>query len=578
MHERAAVPVELAGIREQSDDRDGPALLRLQGQQAVVEQDDCLLGRFQGESPVLLDPHVVVPGWELGGKIPSAIANKFADLGPYLSGDKVKAYPNLAAIPTGAWQRGIFAGRLRGIPMPAEATPNITPFYRADIFEEKGYEVPTTTQEFYDLCKEINAPRSKVWACSDMTWSAFVFFGVLPEKPYYWQLVDGKLVNRYETQEYLEALEWSRSLYSARFAHPDAKAETGDMRTTFSSGNVMMYNADITDALQHGRVGRCRAYGLSRPGSVLHRPLLLFMLATMFFGAGLIPTYLVVQGLGLTDSYLALILPSALNVFNILVLRAFFMSTAQELVESARIDELAAVRVPAAGDRTFGSRPGGGLRRRGDAVVDVHPLGRHQVRRTPLHGQRATWAEAPTFPKGGTPVADPLDPKGASTCTTRTRGRSSSPRTRGRPSPRARPGSLRDVQFRIAAAPGRSGDLWLSAKDNGLLRSNDGGRTFTPVAGPARPRTPSASARPPREGDGRGTRRSSRPGGSPRHTRAWPCSARTTRARPGSVSTTTRTSGVDRRGRHRRPPRPRPCLWAPTAAASSTQTPGEDSP
>ncbi|MGP3635291.1 carbohydrate ABC transporter permease [Streptomyces sp. 24-1644] len=80
------------------------------------------------------------------------------------------------------------------------------------------------------------------------------------------------------------------------------------------------------------------AYGLSRSGSVLHRPFLIILLATMFFGAGLIPTYLVVQGLGLTDSYLSLILPSALNVFNILVLRAFFMSTAQELIESARID------------------------------------------------------------------------------------------------------------------------------------------------------------------------------------------------------------------------------------------------
>ncbi|MFP3986356.1 carbohydrate ABC transporter permease [Streptomyces sp. E11-3] len=80
------------------------------------------------------------------------------------------------------------------------------------------------------------------------------------------------------------------------------------------------------------------AYGLSRTGSVLHRPLLMFLLATMFFGAGLIPTYLVVQGLGLTDTYLSLILPSAVNVFNILVLRAFFMGTAQELIESARID------------------------------------------------------------------------------------------------------------------------------------------------------------------------------------------------------------------------------------------------
>ncbi|MFI9614272.1 carbohydrate ABC transporter permease [Streptomyces sp. NPDC052023] len=80
------------------------------------------------------------------------------------------------------------------------------------------------------------------------------------------------------------------------------------------------------------------AYGLSRRGSVLHRTFLLFMLATMFFSAGLIPTYLVVQGLGLTNTYLSLILPSALSVFNILVLRAFFMSTAQELIESARID------------------------------------------------------------------------------------------------------------------------------------------------------------------------------------------------------------------------------------------------
>ncbi|GAA3008405.1 lipoprotein [Streptomyces fulvorobeus] len=190
---------------------------------------------------------VVVPSWELNGKIPSAITNKFADLGPYLAGDKVKAYPNLAAIPTGAWQRAVFGGKLRGLPFPAESTPNIAPFYRPDVFEERGYQVPATTQEFYDLCKEMNAPRSKVWACGDMTWSAFAFFGVLAEKPHYWKLVDGKLVNRYETDEYLEALEWSRSLYSAGFVHPDVKAERGDQKNLFSSGRLMMYNADISD-------------------------------------------------------------------------------------------------------------------------------------------------------------------------------------------------------------------------------------------------------------------------------------------------------------------------------------------
>lgn len=80
------------------------------------------------------------------------------------------------------------------------------------------------------------------------------------------------------------------------------------------------------------------AYGLSRTGSLGHRWILMTLLATMFFSAGLIPTYLLVQTLGLTDTYLALILPSAISVFNILVLRGFFMGISQELIDSARID------------------------------------------------------------------------------------------------------------------------------------------------------------------------------------------------------------------------------------------------
>ncbi|MGW2327186.1 carbohydrate ABC transporter permease [Streptomyces sp. NPDC001700] len=80
------------------------------------------------------------------------------------------------------------------------------------------------------------------------------------------------------------------------------------------------------------------AYGLSRSGSFLHRPILMLLLVTMFFNAGLIPTYLLVTGVGLEGSYWSMILPSAISVFNVLVLRAFFQDTAPELVDSARID------------------------------------------------------------------------------------------------------------------------------------------------------------------------------------------------------------------------------------------------
>ncbi|MFI1564516.1 carbohydrate ABC transporter permease [Streptomyces sp. NPDC020490] len=87
------------------------------------------------------------------------------------------------------------------------------------------------------------------------------------------------------------------------------------------------------------------AYGLSRRGTLGHRVLLMIMMATMFFGAGLIPTYLLVQSLRLTDTYLSLILPSAVSVFNILVLRAFFMGISPELTESARIDGASDLRI-----------------------------------------------------------------------------------------------------------------------------------------------------------------------------------------------------------------------------------------
>ncbi|MFJ8810160.1 carbohydrate ABC transporter permease [Streptomyces sp. NPDC102490] len=142
-------------------------------------------------------------------------------------------------------------------------------------------------------------------------------------------------------------------------------------RTIDEAGGLVMIPKDITfvayqELLSGGQVTRAAlvsigvtlvgtlfsmavsvlcAYGLSRSGSLGHRWILLLLLATMFFSAGLIPTYLLVQSLGLTDSYLALILPSAISVFNILVLRGFFMGISQELTDSARIDGAGDLRI-----------------------------------------------------------------------------------------------------------------------------------------------------------------------------------------------------------------------------------------
>jgi putative aldouronate transport system permease protein len=80
------------------------------------------------------------------------------------------------------------------------------------------------------------------------------------------------------------------------------------------------------------------AYGMSRAESFGHRTVLWIMLITMFFNGGIIPLFLVVSALGGYDQYWALIAPSAVSVFNIIVMRAFFASTAQDLIDSGRID------------------------------------------------------------------------------------------------------------------------------------------------------------------------------------------------------------------------------------------------
>jgi putative aldouronate transport system permease protein len=80
------------------------------------------------------------------------------------------------------------------------------------------------------------------------------------------------------------------------------------------------------------------AYGLSRQHSYAHRPILMLLIVTMFFSGGLIPSFLVVAALGGYDNYWSLILPNAVSVFNILVVRGFFAGTAQELIDAASID------------------------------------------------------------------------------------------------------------------------------------------------------------------------------------------------------------------------------------------------
>ncbi len=87
------------------------------------------------------------------------------------------------------------------------------------------------------------------------------------------------------------------------------------------------------------------AYFLSRKNLML-TPIISFMVVvTMFFSGGLIPTYLNVRSLGLDDSFAALIFPTAINTFNLIILRTAFYGVPDSLEEAARIDGAGDLRI-----------------------------------------------------------------------------------------------------------------------------------------------------------------------------------------------------------------------------------------
>ncbi|NGZ75095.1 carbohydrate ABC transporter permease [Saccharibacillus alkalitolerans] len=85
-------------------------------------------------------------------------------------------------------------------------------------------------------------------------------------------------------------------------------------------------------------VSVCAGYALADETLAGRRLVMTLFIITMFFGGGLIPTYLLIRQLGMLDTPWALIIPGAVNVWNIILARTFFKSIPKELKEAANVD------------------------------------------------------------------------------------------------------------------------------------------------------------------------------------------------------------------------------------------------
>lgn len=87
------------------------------------------------------------------------------------------------------------------------------------------------------------------------------------------------------------------------------------------------------------------AYALSKKDLPLRKGIISFVIFTMLFTGGTIPTYLVIKELGLIGSYWSILLSGAVSTYNMLVMKAFFENLPDDLFESARLDGAGEFRV-----------------------------------------------------------------------------------------------------------------------------------------------------------------------------------------------------------------------------------------
>lgn len=176
---------------------------------------------------------------------PAMLEEMFTDLTPYLSGDNVSKYPNLASFPTASWDVGVNSGKLWGIPNPRIPAGSVL-MTRGDILESKGLAVMpelSNGDDFLDMCRELTNRDEGIFAIGQnpRSWTLPVILESLGG-PNGWKVeADGTWVNALETPEYEQALEIVTTMFSEGMFHPNTYTDLGSTAVWFDGGATALF-------------------------------------------------------------------------------------------------------------------------------------------------------------------------------------------------------------------------------------------------------------------------------------------------------------------------------------------------
>jgi putative aldouronate transport system substrate-binding protein len=141
-----------------------------------------------------------------------------ADLTPFLSGDNIKQFPNLANFPPYAWPNAVFGGKIYMVPQSGGGITGPALIAKQRLFDEIGVTSFKSSDDFMKAMKALTKPPSQYGiGLNAMPWFTQVFGA-----PNNWRNDGGKLTKDIETDEYKAALAFCRAMWDAGVVHPDS--------------------------------------------------------------------------------------------------------------------------------------------------------------------------------------------------------------------------------------------------------------------------------------------------------------------------------------------------------------------
>jgi putative aldouronate transport system substrate-binding protein len=204
-------------------------------------------GDWQAKLPTVMAGNSLPDFILMSGSVPDELAfleDKCEDLTPYLAGDAVHRYPNLANIPTYSWIPTSLGGRLYGLPQDRGRMGDGL-FIQQNLADQVGISQPRTTDELTRLLVGMTQPKQGRWgmgAAVDTIYN-LDFFQQIFGAPNNWSVDgEGRFTSAVETEGTKEALAYMRQLFQKGIFHPDANNMTTDQaKNAFYGGQIASY-------------------------------------------------------------------------------------------------------------------------------------------------------------------------------------------------------------------------------------------------------------------------------------------------------------------------------------------------